>query len=462
MTADTIAWIASEGGLLLLSEVGQRASANAPWRERIGDAGDLAHAIAHVARLPADEPALVDFVRRARAGLRVCAVFGGHTWLSVPRHSGDIRVLALPVDRKGTFGEVEADAGITHELANALGSILGWAALGKRAGASDAEVMHALDSIEKSARSARETASHLFEPGLPGAGGDSDVGEVVREVVASLEPIARGGRVRVELMLPDGILPVATSRPQLYTAVSNLVRNAIEASPAGGVVAVEARELRGGVRIEVADQGPGIPEAERARIFEPYFTTKPFGTGLGLPLVRHVVESSRGKLRVRSQRGRGARFTVELPAAERARDTGADRPQKERKRSGVRVRSTQLAGRVLVVEDDPSMRDLIATTLEMHGATVVTASNATEALSAVGPFTLALIDLNLDVRGDRILAELRRSGQVSAGALVTGASPPTDLDPESRPERILRKPFDLEDLIDTATALRKHAAEASG
>jgi CheY-like chemotaxis protein len=291
---------------------------------------------------------------------------------------------------------------------------------------------------------------------------DSDVSDVVREVVASLEPIAKSGRVRVEIMVPDAPLPVATSRPQLYTAVSNLVRNAIEASPKGGVVAVEARALRERVRIEVADQGPGIAEAQRARIFEPYFTTKPEGTGLGLPLVRHVVESSNGRLRVRSQRGRGARFTIELPAGAHVDDAVAERPQKSRKRSGVRVRSTQLAGRVLVVEDDPSMRDLIATTLEMHGATVVTASNATEALSAPGPFTLALIDLNLDVRGDRILAELRRSGQVGAGALVTGASPPKDLDPDSRPDRILRKPFDLEDLIETASELRQQAARANG
>ena len=462
MTADSIAWIASEGGFLVLSEVDKRASANAAWRDRIGEPGDLTAAIAHVAGVPADDAALQDFVRRARAGLRIKASLGRLIWLSVPRHSGDVRVVALQATENAAFGDVEPEAGITHELANALGAIMGWAALGKRPGASDADMTRALDSIEKSARNARETARNLFTASRSGTPKEGDVVAVVREVVASLEPIAEKAEVRVQTMLPDEPLPVATQRPQLYTAISNLVRNAIEASPKGGVVAIEARALRGRVRIEVADQGAGIPEAARARIFEPYFTTKPEGTGLGLPLVRHVVESSNGRLRVRSQRDRGARFTIELPAGEPIEGGAADRPHKARKRSGVRVRTTQLEGRVLVVDDDPSMRELIATTLEMHGATVVTAANASEALSAEGPFMLALVDVNLDVRGDRILAELRRSGQVGAGALVTGATPPRDLDPDCHPDRILRKPFDLEDLIETATDLRKRAAEANG
>jgi signal transduction histidine kinase len=105
----------------------------------------------------------------------------------------------------------------------------------------------------------------------------------------------------------------------LRQALLNLVINAIQAMPRGGTVTLGAvQERRDGiawVRIEVTDTGPGVPPELTERIFEPFFTTKAAGTGLGLAVVKRIVEAHKGELSLKSATGEGARFTLRLPLA---------------------------------------------------------------------------------------------------------------------------------------------------
>ena len=93
----------------------------------------------------------------------------------------------------------------------------------------------------------------------------------------------------------------------------NLVKNAIEAAPAGAKVRIGSRVEGGNVVVEIVDDGPGVPEAARARLFEPYFTTKSSGTGLGLAICRRLVEAHGGTIRLLRSRPGETVFVIELP-----------------------------------------------------------------------------------------------------------------------------------------------------
>lgn len=121
-------------------------------------------------------------------------------------------------------------------------------------------------------------------------------------------------RISLALSLAPG-LGVSADRDQLTQILVNLVKNAEEAMPQGGRIDVRARREGDRAVLEVADQGPGIPEEKRAHLFEPYFTTKPQGTGLGLAICARIAQEHGGELRVGDEPSGGARFTLTLPLA---------------------------------------------------------------------------------------------------------------------------------------------------
>lgn len=154
-----------------------------------------------------------------------------------------------------------------------------------------------------------------------------DVGAIVRgaATLAGSHPDRRDG-VRVTCSVPaDGVLMLEGDEDLLHRAIFNLALNAVQASPPGGEVRVEAAPTRdqeqsglgapfeaGAIAVRVSDDGPGIPPDIRDRLFDPFFTTKPGGSGLGLAVVHRAIEAHRGLVFLESV-GRGARFTVLLP-----------------------------------------------------------------------------------------------------------------------------------------------------
>jgi signal transduction histidine kinase len=111
-------------------------------------------------------------------------------------------------------------------------------------------------------------------------------------------------------------------------ALLNVLLNAVQAMPSGGTLAVSARREGGAVRLEVADTGAGIPEEVRHRVFEPFFTTRPTGTGLGLAVVKRIAEDHRAPVAIESVEGGGTRFVLLLPLdAPGAAEPGRDRAE---------------------------------------------------------------------------------------------------------------------------------------
>ena len=142
------------------------------------------------------------------------------------------------------------------------------------------------------------------------------VNEVIRGVVqlfqAQLEAPGHA-KISCDLQLDPHLEPVAADGEFLHRAISNLVLNAMDAMPQGGVLTLRTRDEDRKLVIEVADTGPGLTPEECERIFTPYYTSKQHGTGLGLAIVQSIVSDHGGRIRVQSEPGRGTTFVIELP-----------------------------------------------------------------------------------------------------------------------------------------------------
>lgn len=141
-----------------------------------------------------------------------------------------------------------------------------------------------------------------------GQGRPADVNAVVREATARHDGVVTE--------LPEGLSPVRADALMLRRVVENLVGNAVDSLEGRpGTVSVATARGDGVVRITVADTGKGMTQAELARAFDDFYSTKPGGTGLGLSIVRRLVLDAAGTLRVETEPGKGSKFIVELPAA---------------------------------------------------------------------------------------------------------------------------------------------------
>jgi two-component system sensor histidine kinase HydH len=139
-----------------------------------------------------------------------------------------------------------------------------------------------------------------------------DTAELLHELHVLLEGEARAAGIAVSVVAPGGLVVVA-DRDQLKQVLLNLALNGIQAMRDGGALALGAQRAGAGVRLTVTDTGPGIAPEARARIFDPYFTTRPAGLGLGLTIARRLVEAHGGSIEVEASDARGTRFAVTLP-----------------------------------------------------------------------------------------------------------------------------------------------------
>ncbi|HEX7477672.1 MAG TPA: ATP-binding protein [Polyangiales bacterium] len=452
-----IGWLCESLGLPLLEEAesgGVRL--NAPAGEILGAAryASLGAALRPVAGERA-AASLEQAVRRARVGeCSELVLAQGQRALFVPAGAGRACVVLAPAAATNNDAAIQRralatdrSARVSHELANALGAIAGWARLAKEG----ARVDEALELIEKSAETAWTAARTVLGEVSGQSPTDSDPGVIdlsgfVDEAARLLIPKALKKKVTVRTSITPGLC-VASDRSSAWTIVWNLATNAVEALSMGGMLTLQLTAAGSTVHLCVTDNGPGMSEDVRTRVFEPYFTTKRQGTGLGLAMVKQSVGELGGKIQLESAPGKGTRFQVDLPRAAHA-EKPRRRLSSAKRSSGVFL-SDHLEGRFLVLDDDTSLRDMIATALQMRGAQVVVASSLSEALQEKGPFKLALVDLLLgDQRGDTALARLRAAGIVTTGLIVTGTDVPRRLAPGGEPDGVLRKPFELEDLFE--------------
>jgi two-component system cell cycle sensor histidine kinase/response regulator CckA len=294
--------------------------------------------------------------------------------------------------------------GIAHDFNNLLTAIHGYTELARAGLAEDDPVRNDLDQVlagaERASAITRKllafTSRQLLMPV------DVDPAQVIADLVPILGPLM-GDDVHIALDIEPKHGWIRVDPTQLEQVMVNLAVNARDAMPEGGTVTVKVHDMEPTdpsrpdpdrsagpfVRISVHDSGTGMDEATRARIFDPFFTTKGpgKGTGLGLSTVFGIVAQSGGQIQVETSPGAGSTFHLDLPRVPSARSHDPT----------VQAEASVGTGVVLVVEDEPAVRDFVRRSLEGAGYTVLAASGAGDAMDVSRRWSEAIDVLLTDI-----------------------------------------------------------------
>jgi signal transduction histidine kinase len=219
------------------------------------------------------------------------------------------------LDRLAAVGGLLAE--IVHEIRNPLVSIKTFLHLLEEDGADSSEFRGvAIDELRRIERLLEVVMQHARPPSLHSAEAIGELEPALRSVVQLATLRAAGRGLTIELSFDEELPPARIAPDALRQVLLNLTLNAIEASERGACIRLVAAAGEGAVSIAVEDEGPGIPEPLRARLFEPFFSTKSRPGGLGLAITRRLVEEAGGLIEIEEREPRGTRFRVTLPLAQ--------------------------------------------------------------------------------------------------------------------------------------------------
>jgi PAS domain S-box-containing protein len=296
--------------------------------------------------------------------------------------------------------------GIAHDFNNILAAVVGNLDLARVFRSRPEKAFERVDLAQKAAWRAKDLTMQLltFSQGGSPVKKTASILELIRESAAFA---LSGSRAVVEFSLADDLRPVEMDQGQMSQVINNLIINADQAMPNGGTIRLVAKPytvtadstipLPEGnyVKVSVEDEGTGIPPENLARIFDPYFTTKAKGTGLGLATTYSIVKNHGGMIAAESSAGVGTAFHIYLPASS------------ERVPAGMRRNASSMTGngKILVMDDEPELRELIREMLEALGYEAVCVSDGAEAVEEFGraaaspsPFACAIMDLTIPGR----------------------------------------------------------------
>jgi PAS domain S-box-containing protein len=315
-------------------------------------------------------------------------------------------------------------ATVSHELRTPLNAILGWSAMLDKTAPPNAQTSKALQSIQRNTRTLAQLVDDLLDVSRMISGkmrldvAPIDLGGVIDAAVEAVLPAAIAKDIRIDVVVDPAGRTMSGDPTRLQQAVWNLLSNAVKFTPAGGRVDVGARVEKGGIEVTVSDSGIGIDASFLPYVFDRFrqadasSTRAHSGLGLGLAIVRHVVELHGGTVRVESGgRDAGTRFVMQLPRRyppvisrdprEPATHAGPSPPGDVPRLDGLRV---------LIVDDDQESSEMMLEALRGYGASLRWATSASEAVAALSEFTpdLVLSDIAMPGQdGYAVLSEVR-------------------------------------------------------
>jgi PAS domain S-box-containing protein len=361
--------------------------------------------------------------------------------------------------------------GIAHDFNNLLTSIRGFTDVALEKLPPDNPARDDLEQVRQTAARAGAVTGQLltFSRTQPLRLEPVDLAAQVREMTGMLARII-GEKVTIRTDLPDDLWPVRGDPTGIDQVIVNLAINGRDAMPDGGVLTVTARNVPAGedasaplgstgpfVSLTVGDTGLGMDGDTVVRVFEPFFTTKgrARGTGLGLSVVYGIVQDHGGWIDVESAPGHGTTFRVQLPAAPGARPPGEPA-------AGAGADAAGDGARVLVVEDEPTLRSFVVAALTQGGYRVTATASAEEALEAFereGPeLALVFSDVVLPGRSGLWLVDTIRARRPDLPVLLTSGYPERETGWAEIRERgigLLAKPYTLATLLEAVAEARR-------
>ncbi len=290
--------------------------------------------------------------------------------------------------------------GIAHDFNNILTSIIGNISLAKYYLSEENALYKIITNAEIASERAKDLTHQLltFSKGGAPIKKTTSITDLIKD---SARFVLKGSNVKCEFIMPDDVSPVEVDIGQMNQVINNLIINANQAMPNGGIITVSCENinieeknkfsLKPGnyVKISVADKGIGIPEQIISKIFDPYFTTKEKGSGLGLATTYSIIKKHDGHINVESQVGIGTTFHIYLPVSSKKID--------KTDKTDVLIKGT---GKILIMDDNTMLRNTVADMLESLGYTPICTSNGSEAIDVYkemleqeNPFDLVIMDL---------------------------------------------------------------------
>jgi signal transduction histidine kinase len=308
---------------------------------------------------------------------------------------------------------------VAHELRTPLYAILNWTQLFRTGALTGADLPAAFDSIENNASSLSKLMEDLLDISRTIAGklrldiGPVRLALIIDRAIDSLRAESDTKHIRIKKSLDDSVGEVAGDLDRLQQVVLNLLSNAIKFTPDDGCVEVWLEGAGRKARLTVSDTGPGISEEFLHSIFDPFSqadarsSKRRGGLGLGLAIVRHLVELHEGTIDVASREGHGASFTVELPLW-KVMLTHNDQTNG---RNQFRRPDLPLAGlRVIVVDDSRDLLEMLDVALTQYGAAVKLATTTSEAIDALKHWKPDVLVSDIELQGEdgyRLISEVR-------------------------------------------------------
>jgi PAS domain S-box-containing protein len=307
--------------------------------------------------------------------------------------------------------------GIAHDFNNILSAIIGNVSLAKMIIKSGGSATDRLEDAEKASYRARDLTGQLLSFSRGGAP-VKKTASIVEIIKDSASFVLSGSNVRCEFSIPEDLWPVEADVGQISQVISNMVINAQQAMPGGGVIYVGAENIhdvkelsipaasKDYVRIAIEDHGVGIPEENLHKIFDPYFTTKSKGNGLGLATSYSIIANHGGYITVESEPNERTVFQIYLPAS--SEQFTMEKPRESNQHIG--------KGKILIMDDEESVRTTLGMMLEYVGYEVGYAKDGSEAvdlyrqsMDSGRAFNAVLMDLTVPggMGGEEAMKRLR-------------------------------------------------------
>jgi len=314
-------------------------------------------------------------------------------------------------------------ATLSHELRTPLNAVIGWSRMLTSGRLDTAGSKHALEVVERNAWAQKQIIEDILDVSRVITGklqlnlSPVDLVTVVDAALDAVRPAMEAKQIRIETLIDSSLRLISGDADRLQQVVWNILSNAAKFTPAGGKIEISVNQNSTRVRVQVKDSGPGIDPSFLPHVFERFrqadgSTTRTHGgLGLGLAIVRHLLELHGGTIKVENrEQPRGAVFTVNLPLP-----SGNLDPQALANAAGSfkeqRVETPSLEGlRILIIDDETDALDLISVELAQQGAKVTAVSNAEDALKALenSEFDLLISDIGMpNTDGYELIRQIR-------------------------------------------------------